>query len=174
MISESYKKLLKEKVTACPNWGCTGHKCAHEALGVMAKMAALSAIDYGCGTGSLGASMKNLNKHIKVTNYDPARPEWDRHPNSPKDIVLCVDVMEHVEEEHVDAVIADIADLCRTGAYFVIDCRKAVHILPDGRNAHITIKPQHWWTRRLTEHFKQVTCFRVGRNGRTLHYECWH
>lgn len=173
MISLEYKQMLEAKIKICPSWGSSGHKCVLEAIDVLDEMGALSAVDYGCGTGSLGTALNGIVPEIKVTNYDPVRPPYDVIPSTPSDVVLCVDVMEHVEEDQVDAVIKNIYSLCRTGAYFVIDCRKAYHILPNGTNAHITIKPQGWWTKKLQAQFPIVDCFRTGRNGRTLHYKCY-
>lgn len=64
--------------------------------------------------------------------------------------------MEHVEEKFVEVVLAEIASLCDSKAFFVISTRKALHTLPDGSNAHRTIKPKGWWLEHIKTHF-QVT-----------------
>ena len=60
-------------------------------------------------------------------------------------LVMCVDVMEHVETEKVPAVLAHITGLADYGVYLVIALRPASHTLPDGSNAHRTVMVVEWW-----------------------------
>jgi hypothetical protein len=97
---------------------------------------------------------------MKCAEYDPARAGKTVLPDGPFDVVTCIDVMEHVEEAYVAQVLKQVAARAGSVAYFLISLVKAVHRLPDGRNAHLTVKPQKWWTDRLSEHFGTVKVLR--------------
>ena len=106
-------------------------------------------LDYGAGKGALKPP---LEKHYDVRMYDPAIPEIADAPE-PADIVVCTDVMEHIEPDYLDAVLDHIADLSNMVAMITIATRPAVKHLPDGRNAHLIVRPGHWWLAKLSEHF---------------------
>jgi hypothetical protein len=36
-------------------------------------------------------------------------------------------------------------ELGRLGAFFLVSTRLANQLLPDGRNAHLTVQPAEWW-----------------------------
>ena len=91
----------------------------------------------------------------RVRNYDPAIPQWSAPPE-PADMVMCRDVMEHVEPEHVDAVLGHIAGLAQKVAVFLIACRLAHQSMPDGSNTHISVHPAAWWEGKLREWFRVV------------------
>jgi cyclopropane fatty-acyl-phospholipid synthase-like methyltransferase len=141
LISDSYLKLLIE-AHAEPNWGTSAEAHIEDVCSLIAKYGADTVLDYGCGKGV-------LSQVIDVTNYDPAT--YPELPN-PHDLVLCIDVMEHVEEGSVSAVLSHIASLTKCAAFFVISCQPAVKKLADGRNAHITIQEPKWWRDQLIKH----------------------
>lgn len=99
-------------------------------------------LDYGCGKGWLGASKK----------YDPAIQEFSGDPE-PADLVVCTDVLEHVEPELLDDVLKHIASKMLRAGYFTIGCAPAAKKLPDGRNAHLIVKPPTWWLEKLSGFF---------------------
>jgi hypothetical protein len=72
----------------------------------------------------------------------------------PADLVVCRDVMEHVEGDCIDAVLVHIARLALRAAVFAIACHPAHQSLPDGRNTHCSIHPPEWWRERLQQHFE--------------------
>lgn len=115
----------------------------------------ISILDYGAGSGLLGQTIEKLFRAVKVTNYDPFHPRWRNTAESPgiHDIVNCSDVMEHVELECVENTIKYIAEHVRYAAVFTIALEESIKTLDDGRNAHITLKPAHWWLKKLKEHF---------------------
>jgi 2-polyprenyl-3-methyl-5-hydroxy-6-metoxy-1,4-benzoquinol methylase len=110
-----------------------------------------SILDYGCGQSRLLERL-NLGYPADLIRYDPAIPEWAKKPDRRVDLLICIDVLEHIEEGDLDGVLDEMAGLCRN-AMIVIDTRPAATILPDGRNAHATIKPHAWWRQRLARHF---------------------
>ena len=68
-----------------------------------------------------------------------------------QDYGYCCDVMEHIPEEKVDAVLDCIAACC-TSVYFQIhlkeDCGKFID-----EPLHLTIKPTNWWHRKILDRY---------------------
>lgn len=111
------------------------------------KIAAKSLLDYGCGKGLLG---KQLD--FPIWEYDPAVTGKEHAPR-PADLVVCVDVLEHIEEEYLENVLNDIARCTKLVAYIVIATRPSLKVLPDGRNSHLIQQGKEWWVDRLSKHF---------------------
>lgn len=67
--------------------------------------------------------------------------------------VICTDVMEHIDPDDVDMILADIfASLHPIGsvfAYFHISTRLAGKTFDNGENVHLTVQPAEWWDKRL-------------------------
>jgi 2-polyprenyl-3-methyl-5-hydroxy-6-metoxy-1,4-benzoquinol methylase len=108
-----------------------------------------SILDYGCGKGSIARMCPTL----PVTNYDPAIPEFADDPE-PADLVICLDVMEHIEPECLWNVMAHIRARTRKVALISVSLRLAHKTLPDGRNAHLIVKEPEWWLPRFLEHWR--------------------
>jgi Methyltransferase domain len=123
-----------------------------------------SVIDYGCGQSRL-LDILAAGIGFAGIRYDPAIPAHAARPAAPADLLICIDVLEHVEEADLDAVIADMRSLCRE-AIVVVDTRAAVQKLPDGRNAHVSLHPRDWWRERLASHFGPLVPIRCPRRSR--------
>lgn len=121
-------------------------------------------IDYGCGQSRL-LDLLARDIGFRGIRHDPAIPEFSARPSEPADLLICIDVLEHVEEADLDAVIADMRSLCRE-AIVVVDTKKAVQVLPDGRNAHVSLHPHAWWQERLSRQFGPLTPIRCPRSTR--------
>ncbi len=121
-----------------------------------------SFLDYGCGKGRLVERLiEELPNTITVNGYDPAIEKYEIKPEDPVDILTCLDVLEHIEMENIDAVLTDIQKLTKHFCYLVIDLQPAVKKLADGRNAHILLAPQEWWVGRIAQIFKCQASFPV-------------
>ena len=145
-LIEQYRQMHREGA-----YGSTSIKKAPYVLPYVQMLKAGTVIDYGCGQ-SLLADLVSDRCGVKVTRYDPGLPAYDLRPNGPFDLLLNIDVLEHVPEEAVDGVIADMAALS-DNAIIIIDTRPAVTTLSDGRNAHLTLQPVEWWSDRLKRHY---------------------
>ena len=140
-ISNEYKNLLTEHHEEKETWGTSGVLHLNKVLDLIHSTGSKSVLDYGCGKGTLGEKVKD-SIEIDWTDYDPAIR--GKRVKKKCDLVVCTDVMEHVEEEFVDAVLSDISELSNV-AYVHIACGAAGEILSDGRNAHITQRSIEWW-----------------------------
>lgn len=145
LITKPYRiqnKVLHHKF---PTFGASGHLYAPAVEQLMADIGSEDVLDYGCGKGTLRQA---LNKPIR--EYDPCVPVKSAHPD-PADIVVCTDVMEHIEPDCLDEVLDHLQKLARKALYLTIATRPAHKILPDGRNAHLIIRPKAWWECKLLE-----------------------
>lgn len=108
-------------------------------------------LDYGCGKGYLEIP--------GIHRYDPGIPEYTKQPE-PHDMLVCTDVLEHVEPELLDNVLSHMKSLMRKEGYLTIGCSPAQKKLPDGRNAHLLIMPPEKWIEKLKEYF-EVTFYDI-------------
>ena len=104
-------------------------------------------LDYGCGKGWLAQHFP-----APVQEYDPGIPGKDQSPE-PSELVICLDVLEHIELEYLDNVLKDLQRVTSRRGLFTIACRPATAILPDGRNAHLIIEDSDWWLKKLLNYF---------------------
>lgn len=146
LISEDYAQTLRF-MHCNPRWGRDGAKWLHIVSELLASTGAKSVLDYGCGKGVLKERLEPLWAHagVRFSEYDPGIKGKDKPPAYTSDIVVCTDVMEHVEPECVHAVLTHIRSLTAKRVLFVISLRPARALLPNGNNAHITLQPPEWW-----------------------------
>jgi hypothetical protein len=113
-------------------------------------------LDYGCGAGKQYTEKRwHEAWGIMPALYDPAVAAFSYPRFSQFDGVICTDVLEHVPEDELDAVICDLARLSRMWCFISVCCRpaKSNKNLPDGRNAHVTIRKPDWWWATLRTAF---------------------
>lgn len=123
-----------------------------------------SILDYGCGQSRLIDSL-NLGYEVDLRRYDPAIPAYSQKPTGKADLLLNIDVLEHIEEEDLDAVIAEMRSMCHE-AIIIVDTAPAVRTLADGRNAHVSLHPHAWWRQRLSRHFGPLESIPTVRRSR--------
>jgi hypothetical protein len=154
LISNEYKKLLIEQHED-RYWGGTGRQHADDIREWAAECNCKTALDYGSSN-----HRDCLKRHFHYTypgellfyEYDPAVESKSGLP-LPQDIVVCTDVLEHIEPELLDNVLEHMRDCMLKCGYFVISTIKAVQVLSDGRNAHLIVEDKEWWKAKLEEYF---------------------
>lgn len=146
LISEEYR-LLNEQLhkKKKDKWANSGNRWAHIINFLCKSFYIETVLDYGSGTGSVE---DRLIGGITYKEYDPCIKGKDKLPKS-ADLVLCMDVLEHIEPEYLTNVLSHINRLTKKIAFFVIATRKARIKLADGRNAHLIVKPSNWWIKKL-------------------------
>ncbi len=121
-------------------------------------------LDYGAGQGRFGSEIDVpglAERHL----FDPAIPDIATLQRDRYDYVICIDVLEHLEPEEVDGVLADVARLTDK-ALFIVTTAPARAILPDGRNAHTTIEHAPWWGAAIRRAFGTAEAIPVWRKNR--------
>jgi hypothetical protein len=153
LCSPGYRAQLREMAEKGA-WAGGGAVYAGEVAKLCRKCEASSLLDYGCGFVDMAAVIARtepwLVGSLKVQSYDPGIPGREQLPE-PADVVLCVDVLEHVEPDKVQNVLRHIHSLTIKCALIVIACKPAEKRLPDGRNAHLTIDNSGWWQHQLRD-----------------------
>ena len=143
LITEEYRRLNAQKHEESTAFGALGYQLADHVKEIARKIGAHTILDYGCGKRTLE---KKLG--YAINNYDPAIPGCDATPD-PADLVVCCDVLEHIEPECLDAVLDDLTRVTKNTLMLLIDTQPAKKHLSDGRNAHAIIQPPEWWIPRL-------------------------
>lgn len=147
-ISPAYAELNRDLHRTEPQYGTRGSRWADFVRALANDYGIKDVLDYGCGKQSLKAALPELD----VRGYDPGIEELAAPPQ-PAGLVVCTDVLEHVEPEMLDNVLADLARLMKTAGFVAVNTRPASKSLADGRNAHLTVQPAEWWLARLRRHF---------------------
>lgn len=151
LISPRYRDLQRKLHAEPRGYGGRGDKWAGIVLQIALAYEATSILDYGCGEGSLAKVLRSQPLGaIRVDEYDPAVPGKDSLPDF-ADLVVCTDVLEHIEPEHLTSVLAHLRLLARKVVFAVISTKCSNKVLDDGRNAHLIIQPGQWWKEQLRE-----------------------
>lgn len=139
-LAEQYK--LMHAAGHFPGHSIVAH--VDEIDNLIRKSGSKTILDYGCGKGEQ-YSIRKLHKFwgVEPTLYDIAT--YPEKPEGTFDGVICTDVLEHVPEELVKDTIAELFSYARKFVFMSICTRDAKKTLPDGRNAHLTVRPQQWW-----------------------------
>ena len=146
LITDEYRKQ-NAALHAEGNYGISGARY-REQVRPLADWGRHEILDYGCGSCTLAHA---LGPAYTVHNYDPALPEHS-DPPEPCDVVTCTDVLEHIEPDLMDNVIADIRRLTKDKAFIAIALAKSSRTLDDGRNAHLSLHTVEEWRTMLEKH----------------------
>lgn len=150
---EQYKQLHSKVVT----YGTTSISYINEVCLIIDFLKPRSILDYGCGKGTLIKELKLLYPDIEIFGYDPAIPGKDELPEKLKvDLVINTDVLEHIPEEEIDTTISKIKSISNN-VYFNLHHALACAVLPDGTNAHCTVRNKYWYNEKITKYFQVVT-----------------
>lgn len=147
VISSDYIAQNKSLHEINTSYGVSVLKHVDTIKNLYEKIEAKSLLDYGCGKGLLA---KQLD--FPIWEYDPCVLGKDFPPRA-ADLVVCIDVLEHIEPEYLDNVLGDILRCTKKIAFFIIATRPAGKFLPDGRNTHLIQEGKEWWIKKLSEFF---------------------
>lgn len=147
LASPEYIEMQRVLHTRGVPYGERGDKWTKTVIAVAEAYEASSILDYGCGQGSLGKRLRN-DPRFDVREYDPAIQGKDSSPGF-ADLVVCTDVLEHVEPDCLDAVLKHLRLLSRKALFIVVAICDTANVLTDGRNAHLIVRPANWWKKRM-------------------------
>lgn len=147
LISDSYKQLNEELHNTNKKYGTSGVKYVGDIVTILQTLRTQDVLDYGCGKSTLA-----MNLPFTIKQYDPAIKKYSALPE-PADVVVCTDVLEHIEPELIDNVLKHLASLTKRLGYLSASTKEAKKILSDGRNAHLIVQPSEWWREKISEYF---------------------
>lgn len=150
LISDAYREQNKRLHQTNAHYGTSGMRWAPFIDRLVREEGYSSILDYGAGKQTLA----NALPHLPIKGYDPAMPGLDKQPE-PADLVVCTDVLEHVEPERINSVIRHLAKVTRRKLFFSIATAPSKKTLADGRNAHLIVRQHDWWRHKLS------LCFQV-------------
>lgn len=116
-------------------------------------------LDYGCGKGrqyqprairgeSGGSHWPSVIDYWDIDEiacYDPCYEPHSKLPTGKFDGVISIDVLEHCPEEDIEWIVDEIFGFASRFVFANVACYPARKMLPNGENAHCTIKPVEWW-----------------------------
>jgi 2-polyprenyl-3-methyl-5-hydroxy-6-metoxy-1,4-benzoquinol methylase len=143
LISPDYEAQIRQMHALRP-WGEHGHVHARSVRILIQSIQAATILDYGCGLGTLRGSLPDFD----VQEYDPGIAGKEKLP-APADLVICTDVLEHIEPDCIDAVLAHLCELTKKLCLATISTRPANALLPNGANAHLIVESAGWWLDKL-------------------------
>jgi len=119
---------------------------------------ATSLLDYGCGKGLLyrsrdiqlpgGERIASVRDYLgadTIACYDPAVQEFMIMPEGQFDGVISTDVLEHCPEDDLPWIVDEMFSKARKFVYANVAAFAALKTLPNGENAHCTVRPASWW-----------------------------
>jgi len=148
-LISSLSLKLNRKLHKRPEYGIGGARHAKRVRSILATLPPdATVLDFGCGKGRLQHALP-----FPIAQYDPAVKQYAAVP-LPADLVVCTDVLEHVEPDRLIAVLTELRRCMIRVGYFVIHTGAARKTLADGRNAHLIQQDARWWRRQLKPFFR--------------------
>jgi len=131
-----------------PGYGVGGNWFRDRITEIARKNNVRTILDYGCGKGSL---VSLLGRDFTAFGYDPYVTEFNERPIGEVEMVVSTDFFEHLPEDNIEKVLKNILSYNPKVQFHAISNRKAAQILPDGSNAHYTVRDSDWWEKRLSQ-----------------------
>lgn len=122
------------------------------------KTEACTLLDYGSGKGqqydTQGFNAPDGERYESILDYwdvvgvhcyDPCYPPYVTLPQGRFDGVISTDVLEHCPETDIPWIVDEIFAFAEFFVFANVACYPARKRLPNGENAHSTIRPVEWW-----------------------------
>lgn len=126
---------------------------------IIEKTGAKTILDYGCGKGQqydpmpitdaegavVAQSIQEYWGVDHIHRYDPGVKQFWDFPEGEFDGVVSTDVLEHIPVQDIPWVVEEQFSKARKFVFANIACYPALATLPDGSNAHVTVRNPEWW-----------------------------
>jgi len=123
------------------------------------KHKATSILDYGAGKGQQYETMKiqiagsgQTYQSVKeywgidtIECFDPGVASSKSLQQSKVSGIISTDVLEHCYIDDIPWIVEEMFELAEKFVFVNIACYPALTILPNGENAHITVRSFDWW-----------------------------
>ena len=136
LISEEHRSAETKKHIADPDYGGEAIHYADHISTMINSMKINDVLDYGAGKGELHRHLA-LNHETALHLYDPAIAKIAEAPD-PHDLVLCINVLEHVEEDLLENVLDDLVRCAKHNIFMVIN----------------EDMPMEWWVPKVMKRFR--------------------
>lgn len=150
MASEGYDRVDHKRVdNAFSDFELRA--CRPQILSIFNQHSISTVLDYGCGgsdwraSGFDDVSNQSAIEYFKLQNayrYEPARDTDERQR---VDCVVSFDVLEHIFISDIPFVLRDMFSYASKLIVLNVACYPAAAKLPNGENAHITVRHPTWW-----------------------------
>ena len=144
-----------------PGQSLLGHVAPIRAL--IRRVGAKTILDYGSGkgrqyqrrdivepeTGLTSPDVRSFWGVDSIRCYDPAYEPFSVLPMEKFDGVVCTDVFEHCPEDDIPWIMDELFSRAEKFVYANVACYPAKKTLPNGENAHCTVRPLDWWRELL-------------------------
>ena len=98
-------------------------------------------LDYGAGKGRMHEVLAS-HTGASVRVYEPAIQRG--HPTR-VDMTICLNVLDHCFVHDIPWILDEIFQISGKAVFASVHCYGSEMLLPNGDNAHITIRPPAWW-----------------------------
>jgi hypothetical protein len=114
-------------------------------------------LDYGSGKGMsyerkdieigsvVAPSLREYWGLESIRCYDPGYEPFSELPQEKFDGVISTDVLEHITEPDLPWILDEMFGFARSFVFANVACYPAKKILPNGKNAHCTVRSPDWW-----------------------------
>lgn len=169
-LVEQYKEMHSSKYFKYfTGIGC--YKAHKEIRRLVRETGVKTLLDFGCGGGRqlVAADPEALFSKLEVfcsswtealgvdriTGYDPGVEAYNTPPNGTFGGVYCCDCLEHCPESDLTWIIDEIFSYAEKFVFLTVALAPAKKNLPNGENAHATLKTQDWWLTLIDSVAKQ-------------------
>src|SRR5690348_9815155 len=99
-ITPEYQALNAQLHMERPDYGTTGQYYYRRVRALAREVGAKTILDYGCGKATMSGHLGGYD----VREYDPDIEGKEALPD-PADLLVCTDVLEHIEPDLLDGVL---------------------------------------------------------------------
>jgi len=150
LFSQAHIDAQKKIHEECPAYGAASMVFAPMVSELINANNVRTLLDYGAGSGQVPQNLE-LNHRIDVQLYDPAVPKFEEAPK-PAEMVICLDVLDAVEDGCVEDVLDNLKQLTEKMAFFSINTKPSQDEEADTSNR--IFHSVEWWLPKLMERFE--------------------
>ena len=131
---------------------------------LIVRTGATTLLDYGCGKGMQYEPHRLMVPGVgefdgvleywdvdEIRCYDPCFERYSTLPEGKFDGVISTDVLEHCTEDDIPWIVDEMFSYAQHFVFACIACYAAKSTLPNGENAHTTVRPFAWWQNIFSE-----------------------
>jgi uncharacterized protein YijF (DUF1287 family) len=156
LINDSEILKMNKILHEDKNFGTSGYRWVDSVKWICNRNQVNNILDYGAGKQTLADQLTQSGFVGNIYSYDPAVAELSSPPK-PADLVVCTDVLEHIEINDINLILEHICNLTKRYIFIHVPKGPAGKFLPDGRNAHLIQKNLDWWLPLLMNYFDLIS-----------------